>query len=319
MKNVTNVLDEYSGVLSQAALAYEGLSKKSMIFGVNSSYTNVDALTVENGRFFTKSEDESLSRVIVLGSGVKDAFFAEHEDPIGKFLRINNANYQIIGVAAKRGAAGFFDRDNIVLMPLRSVQKLIAGIDHVAMIVVKMEHPELAADTKLDIEDLMRERHRITDPDKDDFVVNTVAETRDLVGKIIAGIQVLLIALASISLMVGGVGIMNIMYVSVSERTYEIGLRKAVGARNRDILMQFIFESIIITLIGGAVGIALGAGISYLISVIATASGFAWPFIITPQSIFLSVGFSFFVGLIFGLYPARKASKLEPITALRYE
>ncbi len=308
----------YAGMLNQAVIAANGVSKKSMLFGVTAEYPYVDTVPLETGRFFTKSEDDSVGRVVVIGSGVRDSFFPD-QDPVGETIRINNIGYRVAGVVKPRGAAGFFDRDNIVFMPLRTLQKLIAGVDHVSFISGKLIDVGRVDETKGDIELLMRDRHRISDPDKDDFVVRTVDEAQELVGGVISGIQILLVALASISLIVGGIGIMNIMYVSVSERTFEIGLRKAVGARNRDVLLQFLIESIVVTLIGGAIGIVLGGIVSFIVAQIAQSQGFLWEFVLSWQSIALSVGFSVVIGVLFGLYPARKAAKLAPIVALRYE
>jgi len=308
----------YSGVINQAVVAANGVTKKSMLFGVSADYPYVDSLPIESGRFFTNQEDLGISRVALIGSSVRESFFPD-TDAVGEYIRINGANYRVLGVIGPRGSAGFFDRDSIVFLPLRTLQKLIAGVDHVSFISGKLVNPTKSAEAKIAIEELMRERHRISDPEKDDFVVRTVDEAQELVGGIIAGIQILLVALASISLVVGGIGIMNIMYVSVSERTFEIGLRKAIGARNKDILMQFLIEAIVVTILGGVIGIILGVGVSYIVSLVAQHQGFAWKFVISPQSLLLSVGFSVAVGLLFGLYPARKASKLEPIVALRYE
>ena len=318
IRQIPNIAQTYAGFLSQAAVSSNGITKKSMIFGASATFPEVDAITLTSGRFYTEQEDAGLARVVVLGSDVAESFFGD-ADPVGESVRINSASYRVIGVIEKRGAAGFFDRDNIVMMPIRTVQKVIAGVDHVSLIISKMIEPTLDLETKAEIETLMRERHRISDPEKDDFIVHTIDEAKELVGTVLSGIQILLIALASISLVVGGVGIMNIMYVSVSERTYEIGLRKAVGANNKDILMQFLSEALVVTVIGGVLGVLFGMMASYAVALIARAQGFDWSFVISWQSIALSVGFSLAVGLLFGLYPARKASKLSPIVALRYE
>jgi ABC-type antimicrobial peptide transport system permease subunit len=285
---------------------------------VTAGYPFVDILPIEDGRFFTDQENAGVARVVVIGNGMKDSFFPD-SNPVGQTVRMNGASYRVIGVVEKRGSAGFFDRDNMLFMPLKTLQKLIAGVDHVTFISGKLINPSRSMETKEDIEILMRERHRIDNPEKDDFVVRTIDEAQELIGGVVSGIQILLVALASISLVVGGIGIMNIMYVSVSERTFEIGLRKAIGARTKDILTQFLIEAIVVTLLGGIIGILVGVGVSFLVAQVAVSQGFAWQFVISPQSILLSVSFSVVVGLIFGLYPARKASKLAPIVALRYE
>ena len=199
------------------------------------------------------------------------------------------------------------------------MQKRILGIDYYRQIIAKMKDKNLSSQTVREIEDIMRENHDITDPNKDDFAVNTMEEAISMLKNVVSGITFLLVALVCVSLVVGGVGIMNIMYVSVTERTFEIGLRKALGAKNKDILWQFLFEAVILTLGGGVVGIVLGAILSLIIYLIAIYYNFNWVYSIPISSIILAVGFSAFVGLLFGIYPAKKASRLDPIEALRRE
>ena len=218
-----------------------------------------------------------------------------------------------------KGSAGFFDMDSLVYIPLKTVQKKIMGVDHVLWIIGQTIDNSIAETTAEEIRWLMRDRHDITDPDKDDFSVTTMTESLEIVGTIILGITWLLIALSAISLLVGGVGIMNVMYVSVAERTFEIGLRKSVGASKKDILHQFLTEAVVITGIGGVVGIFFGVLVSGLIAFGAQYQGLAWTFRISIFSILLSVSFSTAVGLLFGLYPARKAAELDPIDAIRTE
>lgn len=318
VSRVENIKDIYAGSIGQAVVARAGLTKKTMLFGVTADYPLVDDAPIADGRFFTEREDRGIARVVTLGPDLKESLFGE-EDAVGQNITIDGLSYRVIGIQASRGAAGFFDRDNMAYLPLRTLQKLVDGSDHISFMSATMDDPERGGETKVIIEDIMRERHRITDPEKDDFRVYTVEEAVDLVGTVLNAMQILLIVLASISLIVGGVGIMNIMYVSVSERTYEIGLRKSIGARNKDVLYQFLTESVILTLLGGLIGIVFGTFLAYLISLVANQQGFAWEFIISPQSIVLGVGFSVLVGVVFGLWPARKAAKLSPIEALRYE
>jgi putative ABC transport system permease protein len=211
------------------------------------------------------------------------------------------------------------DMDNVVILPTQTMQKRILGIDYVRQIIAKMKNRELAEQTVEDLAEILRMNHDITDPDKDDFAINTMDQAKQMLGTVVEGITFLLVALVCISLIVGGVGIMNIMYVSVVERTFEIGLRKALGAKKRDILWQFLSEAVIITLAGGMVGIILGFGLALLVYLTATYYGLKWVYSIPLSSIFLAVTFSAFIGLLFGIYPARKAANLNPIEALRRE
>jgi putative ABC transport system permease protein len=204
-------------------------------------------------------------------------------------------------------------------LPLETGQKLLTGVNHVSFITAKMEDKELGELTADEVTFLLRERHNITDPVKDDFVVHTMAEAKDMINTVLGGVTLLLAAIAAVSLLVGGVGIMNIMLISVTERTYEIGLRKAIGASRRDILIQFLLEALVLTGVGGIIGTILGALVSFLISVIAQAQGFDWPFVLKSSAWISAAGVSMAIGLIFGMYPALKASKLDPIEALRKE
>ena len=220
---------------------------------------------------------------------------------------------------APRGAAFFFDLDTIIYMPCKTMQKKILGIDYVRQIIANMKDVNKADQTVEDLAAMIRENHSITDPNRDDFMINTTVEGLKSLKTVTDGVTLLLVALVCISLLVGGVGIMNIMYVTVAERTFEIGLRKSVGAKKGDILMQFLSESVLVTLGGGVVGIIFGAILAYVIYYLATRYGFKWVYLVSLSSILLSVGFSALVGLIFGLYPARKAANLNPIDALRKE
>jgi len=207
----------------------------------------------------------------------------------------------------------------MIFMPLNTLQKRILGIDYVSFIIAQMNDTDQGDQTVKDLNLIMREQHKISDPNKDDFAIISMDQMMAMMDTVIYGIQILLIALGSISLIVGGVGIMNIMYVSVTERTFEIGLRKANGAKHKDILWQFLSEAIILTLAGGIIGIIIGIAISWLVSIIATAQGFTWAFSISWNGLVIAVLMSIIVGVIFGLYPARQAAKKNPIEALRHE
>jgi len=313
-----NIEDAWYGVMSQDLLSYQGEINKTLLMGLNESFLKIDKWEVDEGRFFTDEEDKSLARVVVLGSKVKDSLFGDG-DAVGQNIKINKINYRVVGVMEERGAMMFFEWDDMALVPVRTMQKRIMGIDHISFIMAKMIDPSIDDQTVEDLKILMRERHGTTSEKDDDFAVISMEQANEMMAVVFTGLTILLLALVSISLIVGGVGIMNIMYVSVTERTSEIGLRKAMGARNSDILFQFLWESLIISFIAGAVGIVLGNLIAYLISIAAASQGFAWDFQISITGIILAVGFSAVVGLIFGIYPARRAASFDPIQSMRFE
>ena len=316
--NHPNISAAYGQVTGQEVVSYNGQIKKVLLLGNGYSAPEIEKSTFSNGRFFTEEEEDSLSAVAVLGFKAKEKLF-EDEDAIGKTIYIRGKPFRVIGVFNKRGSAFFLDMDNLIVLPTKTMQKKLLGIDYVSAINAKMVDENRGEVTKNDLIELIRENHNITDSSRDDFEINTMAEAVELVGTIADGITLLLVALVCISLVVGGVGIMNIMYVSVSERTFEIGLRKSLGAKKKDILWQFLLEAIFVTVGGGIVGIIIGALIALLVYVLATSFGLRWVYSVSISSIVLSVGFSAFIGLLFGLYPAKKAAALSPIDALRKE
>lgn len=318
IKKLSNVKDVYAGQIGQSVFSYRDENKVTMVFGVTASFDTIDPHEIAQGRFFNDGEDKSLSRVVVLGSNVKKDIFGD-EEALGKSVKIAKQSYKVIGVMKERGSAGIFSMDDVAFIPLRTLQKIILGIDYVQMIYVKVEDVSKSDLTVDDITLLMRDRHDIDDPTKDDFAVMSAEQGLEMMKTITGVIKLLLFAIACISLIVGGVGIMNIMYVSVAERTFEIGLRKALGAKYASILRQFLSEAVIITFSGGIVGIILGTIISFLFSLIAGQLGYALQFSITFSYILLAVSVSVLVGLISGLWPARAAAKLEPMVALRKE
>lgn len=318
MLALDNISAGYAGVTGQAVLSYGNETDRPTIFGVSSDYLVVAEATVAEGRFFTKEEDRGVSQVVVLGNDIKNTLFGEN-DAVGKFVKVDGKNYRVVGVMEELGATGFFNMDALVYIPLHTVQKKIMGIDYVLWIIVKLVDSEKADRTAEEITWIMRENHDITDIAKDDFSVTTQAEAIAIVDVIVSSITWLLIALAAVSLLVGGVGIMNIMYVSVVERTFEIGLRKAVGATYTIILRQFLIEAVVLTGIGGVMGVGVGVSISYVIAVLARLFGYAWGFHISMVSLLLAVGCSTLVGIIFGFYPARKAATVDAMVSLRQE
>ena len=313
-----NIESAYGLLIGQAVVKYQSENKTTLLWGQGYSFPEVEKFQLSSGRVYTKEEEESLSQVAILGHVTKDALFGEDE-AVGKTVYIKGKPFKVVGVAAKRGAYFGFDMDNLIILPAKTMQKRILGVDYFINIIAKVKDREKIKETVAEIEEIMRDNHDISDPNKDDFAVNTMEEAASMLSTVVNGLTLLLVALVCVSLLVGGVGIMNIMYVSVSERTFEIGLRKAVGATNKDVLWQFLSEAIILTLSGGILGIVLGALFALIIYWVAVSYNFVWAYIIPLSSIILAVGFSGIIGLIFGLYPARKAASLNPIEALRKE
>lgn len=317
---VANIKNYYAAIFDQEVISYLDEQKSVNIIGATPSFIEIDQSEIGSGRFYTEDENSEQAKVVVLGYKVADKLFG-NQDAVDSYVKIGKTKFKVVGVLAERGGGMGLDFDDIIYMPLLTLQKQIMGIDHVQWISSEMADPSKEDETVAEIKALLKERHNIEGADeaKDDFSVMGMAEAKEMIGTIFNGITLLLIAIAGISLLVGGVGIMNIMYVSVSERTFEIGLRKAVGARKFEILWQFLLEAVLVTLLGGGLGIALGILIAYLISVAAGALGFDWAFILPPSSVIIAFGFSAAVGLIFGYYPARHAANLDPIEALRRE
>jgi putative ABC transport system permease protein len=314
-----NVADLYAANYTQTVVSYQGNNKTTLIFGADAHVPAADpGVKIAEGNFYTDADNEDLSQAIVIGPDIKTELFG-NDDPIDKNVRINNQNYKVIGVLQKRGAITFINYDELVYMPVRTLQKKIMGIDYLRNIIVKVKDTNLLDVTVADITDTLRRDHGFTKPEEDDFSVTSMQEAQDMIASVFGTINILLLALTSISLVVGGVGIMNVMYVAVIERTFEIGLRKAVGARAGSILKQFLLEAIFVTLAGGIAGIILGYLFSVVMSYVFLRLGYSIKFSVTAQSLLVATIFSMAVGIIFGYYPARKASRLSPMEALRKE
>lgn len=314
-----NIAAAYAGSIGQERATHGSLGKRILLFGASHEVAVVDQkATLAEGRFYTEDEERSQARVIVLGHGVKETFFGSGT-AVGESITLKGEKYRIVGVLDQRGSAGFFDLDTLTYVPVTTLQKKILGVDYVQMVSVQMNDVSRETETVADIIALLRKRHDITHPDKDDFSVTSTKQAQETLGDVLGSLTILLLALTSISLLVGGVGIMNVMYVSVAERTSEIGLRKALGATSENILYQFLFEALIITLLGGVIGIGLGMAASLALTHIFEAFGFALPLTFTVGTLLLGAGFSLAVGVLFGLAPAYRAAKLSPMEALRKE
>jgi putative ABC transport system permease protein len=301
--------------------------KVTEMLGVGAGYLTVANWQLRRGGFFTDHDITAASKVCVVGQTVVEKLF-QTSDPLGKTIRIQNIPFQIIGILEKKGAnleGG--DKDNIIVAPFTTVRKRIQGsaFADVGFILVSARSSELMTSAKEEIMQLLYDRHRIRLGDMADFGVNDLSTLKEFLNKFTLVMTLLLAAIAGISLVVGGVGIMNIMLVSVTERTREIGIRMAVGARGRDILRQFLVEAVLLSSIGGLVGVLLGAGASALLTAIINAlisnsyGGTEWPVVVSLRAAVIAMLFAGAVGIFFGYYPARRASRLDPIEALRYE
>ncbi len=311
-----NIDQAYGALLGQDVVSFEERNNNATLYGVGSDYIAIDASEVAYGRFFTQEDDRSLAQVVVLGADLKDDLFGDRE-ALGRFVKIGRQKYEVIGVLKQRGGSLFFNTDEFAFVPIQTLQKKNMGVDHIQMILATMVDAARDQVTKAQIEDILRDNHDIINPVRDDFAVTTQAEAQDILGTILNGVQLLLVAIAGISLVVGGVGIMNIMYVTVAERRYEIGLRKSVGATEKNILWQFLWEAIMVTGIGGIIGVVVGVLMTFGITSGAAVLGYTFVFTLPWWALVIAVGFSVAVGLTFGLYPAKQAAQLDPITALR--
>jgi putative ABC transport system permease protein len=285
------------------------------IFGTGTDYLSIKKIEVKSGRMFNESEIKSLAKVCLVGETVIENLFGKGADPIGQTIRFKNIPFRVIGVLSEKGDNSFGqDQDDLLLAPYTTVQRRILAINHVQAIYASAKSEEKSTVAITEITQLLRKRHNITNPDDDDFRVMSQSELLKMFTSISDILTALLGAISGISLLVGGIGIMNIMYVSVTERTREIGLRMSIGGKGRDILMQFLIESTMLSVLGGVIGILLGYAAS---SVIGSMMG--WPIQVMTQSVVLAFAVCTVIGIFFGWYPARKAAGLNPIDALRYE
>jgi putative ABC transport system permease protein len=286
----------------------------TQVQGVDVELPLIRSWAVKHGAFFTPQDVTSAAKVAVLGTTVSDTLFGPDADPTGQIIRIRNQPFKVLGVMVSKGQGPFGqDQDDTIFVPYTTVQKKLQGIQHINNITISSETPETAP-VAAAIGETLRTLHKLQPGDPDDFMVRTQEEIASVRTETTKTMTTLLASIAGVSLMVGGIGIMNIMLVSVTERTREIGLRMAIGARGKDVLLQFLVEAVVISLFGGLIGIGMGFGLSAGVK-----EFMQWPTVIPPNAILMAFGFSAGTGVFFGFYPARKAAQLDPIEALRFE
>lgn len=314
---VASVTDNFVQVV------YQGQNTRTRLLGVTPGYESVSSLTVEDGEFITESDQNARSLVAVLGSSVAEDLFGGTAGVVGQKVRLNGQPYKVIGVLASKGGTGFFNQDDQVFIPLNTALYRLTGGSRfrgssvINQITIKASSAKVVDQVVNDVTLLIRERHETVEG-ADDFSVTSQKDVLDTATQVSDTLTLFLGGIAGISLMVGGIGIMNIMLTTVTERTHEIGLRKAIGAKRRDILLQFLVESMVLSFLGGLIGVALGWGISRLMGQIQFGGSAITP-VVGLDSVLLATFFSVAVGLFFGIYPATRAARLQPVEALRYE
>lgn len=303
-----------SDVSVRKQVVVKNKNTNTSIHGVTVHYAKVKNVEIETGTFISSQHVEKKSKVAVLGPITRDDLFGENVNPVGQKIKIEKMEFTVIGVTKSKGGTGFGSSDDLIYIPISTAQRYLTGSSSVSNINIQVKKENLMSLAQEQITSLLLERHNITDPLKADFYIMNQADIMETMSTVSKTLTLLLGAIAGISLIVGGIGIMNMMLTTVTERTREIGLRKSLGAKNKDIAFQFLAESITLTFVGGFVGIILGWGASILVTKFSGTTT-----LITPWSIFLAFGVSATIGIIFGYYPARKAANLNPIEALRYE
>ncbi|MBT5262525.1 MAG: FtsX-like permease family protein [Candidatus Magasanikbacteria bacterium] len=313
-KNNVSHIEKIMGVIAgNAVLEWRGFQRNVNFSGTHASYKDIEKVTPASGRFFTEEENKLRLNVMVLGSQIAKDIFG-NQDPVGQFIKLKRLQFKVIGVLEPKAGSVFEGYDTSVIIPLSVAQKKLLGVKHISFMRAQISDEQYLRQTIEEVRQTLIERH-----DDEDFSIRNIKDALSIVTTITDALKFFLIAVAAVSLFVGGVGVMNIMLISVKEKTREIGVRKAFGATDNNILLQFLVETIVITAIGAIIGIILGIGCSYLIAQIVQSLGFTFAFTISPFSILIACVVALLIGLIFGLIPAKKAANLNPIDALRYE
>jgi macrolide transport system ATP-binding/permease protein len=313
IRKLENVRRVSPSVAGRGQVVYVDKNWNTQLEGVDVDYADIRASQPVAGRFFTGEEVRRRDKVVLLGPTVARELFGD-ASPLGETIKINLGNFRVIGVLPSKGATGFHDQDDTLLIPVTTAMYRVLGKQYIDSLFVEVTGPGAIEEAQEDISRLIVKKHRLSKDQEDSFQIRNMSDIKTALETTTKTMSLLLGAIAAISLLVGGIGIMNIMLVSVTERTREIGLRKAIGANNRDILAQFLIEAVLMSLIGGVLGVCLGAGASVLITFFA-----GWSVHVSTGSVILATAFSLAVGVVFGLWPAQKASRLNPIEALRYE
>jgi putative ABC transport system permease protein len=315
MRQVPGVQYKAAGVNTRAQVVAGNMNWGTLIQGTDIEFPLIRSWPTLQGAFFTPNDVTTAAKVAVLGTVVRDQLFGPDADPVGQVIRISNQPFTVAGVMESKGQSGMgTDQDDVIFVPYTTVMKKLRGITFIQSVSVSAASASETSETADRIAALLRTRHRIQPGDPDDFMVRTMEEMASVRVQTTQTMTALLASIAGVSLLVGGIGIMNIMLVSVTERTREIGLRMAIGARGRDVLLQFLVEAVVLSLVGGLIGIGLGFALSRGVTLWMT-----WPTSVSPQAVVVAFGFAAMTGVFFGFYPARKAAALDPIDALRFE
>ncbi len=315
---ITQKISDVQAVAPELSRRYQTVAKgqntNTQIVGTVAAYPSVKNIGIALGFFISDQNVRSISKVAVLGPTTRDDLFEENTNPLGQTIKINGINFKVIGVTQSRGGTSFGSQDDMIFIPITTAQKFLAGADYVSTISIQAKNPQVMAQVQTGVTNLLLTLHNINDPLMADFSVLNQQDILGAVSSITNTMTILLAAIAGISLIVGGIGIMNMMMTTVTERTREIGLRKAIGAKKLDISLQFLSEAVMLTFLGGALGIVLGSALAYGITLFTSL-----PTKISLFSIILAFSVSAGIGIVFGYWPAQKAAKLNPIEALRYE
>jgi len=313
-KSIQNLTAVSAELGKNAQIIATGTNENATVNGVEPDYAIVHNYQIDTGSFITEDNLTTLAKVAVIGPDTATTLFGSTSSAVGQTIKINRIIFKVVGVTVSKGSSGFGNQDDVVFVPLTVAQKILFGQDYLRTISIQGSDSNTLTTLQQDITTVLLNRHNISDPTAADFTIRNSADTLATLNSITGQFTLLLGSVAGISLIVGGIGIMNIMIVTVTERTKEIGLRKAIGAKNKVILAQFLTEAVVMTFIGGCIGILLGLGIGFLLSNFAGQT-----VLISPASIILASSVSVLIGITFGLYPALRASRLNPIEALRYE